>query len=203
MADRKISEFADGGAVQPTDEIATNRGGTNTKVFVGSAAALDAGTAVGDIVQIVDVGGSPGLPVLDGSNLTGLAGGGTVTNFSISFGNGLTGTVTNPTTTPTLNADVRSLIATPVSVASGTHNVNIANGDFHQITVTGAATLSWTMANGQALMVRAINFNLFGPVLSLDWGSVGAPTWTGKDDFLVYRDVSGNYIGVVLVLGIT
>lgn len=43
MADRKISQFDNGGAILPTDEIATNRGGVNTKVFVGSAAALDTG----------------------------------------------------------------------------------------------------------------------------------------------------------------
>lgn len=42
MADRKISEFVDGGPVQETDEIATNRSGVNTKVFVGSMAAEDA-----------------------------------------------------------------------------------------------------------------------------------------------------------------
>lgn len=42
MTDLKISQFANGGAVQITDEIATNRAGTNTKVFVGSMAAEDA-----------------------------------------------------------------------------------------------------------------------------------------------------------------
>lgn len=36
MADLKISQFVDGGAIQSTDEIATNRAGINTKVFVVS-----------------------------------------------------------------------------------------------------------------------------------------------------------------------
>lgn len=41
MADLKISQFSNGGAIQDTDEIATNRAGTNTKVFVGTMAAVD------------------------------------------------------------------------------------------------------------------------------------------------------------------
>lgn len=73
MADLKISQFTDGGAVQTGDEIATNRGGINTKVFVGSAAALDAGFGVADLVQIVNIGGgNPGLPAIDGSLLTNI-----------------------------------------------------------------------------------------------------------------------------------
>jgi len=44
---------------------------------LGSAAALDVGTAVADVVQLEDVGGgTPGLPAVDGSQLTGLPGGG-------------------------------------------------------------------------------------------------------------------------------
>ena len=40
---------------------------------LGSAAAEDVGTAVGDVVQLVDVGaGVAGLPAIDGSNITGL-----------------------------------------------------------------------------------------------------------------------------------
>lgn len=114
MADKKISQFVDGGTVLTTDEIATNRAGTNTKVFVksgalfdvgsgagqipltddlgtaafvdtgtdpsdvplnsdlGSAAYEEAGTGIGDLLVIDDVDGSPGLPAIDGSQLTGL-----------------------------------------------------------------------------------------------------------------------------------
>jgi hypothetical protein len=39
---------------------------------LGTASAENVGTATGDVVQLVDVGGSPGLPVVDGSNLTGI-----------------------------------------------------------------------------------------------------------------------------------
>jgi hypothetical protein len=43
---------------------------------LGSAAALNAGTAVDDVVQLEDVGGgTPGLPAVDGSQLTGLPSG--------------------------------------------------------------------------------------------------------------------------------
>lgn len=55
MADKKISQFDNGGAIQPTDEIATNRGGVNTKVFVGSAAALNTGNDPGDIPTNADL----------------------------------------------------------------------------------------------------------------------------------------------------
>lgn len=73
MADLKISQFADGGTVQPTDEIATNRAGTNTKVRVGEAASLDASGAVGDvIVWGDDGGGNPSYPPGDASQLTGI-----------------------------------------------------------------------------------------------------------------------------------
>ena len=43
---------------------------------LGSAASEDVGTAVGDVPQLVDVGGgTAGLPAVDGSNLTGISGG--------------------------------------------------------------------------------------------------------------------------------
>ena len=43
--------------------------------WFGSAAVEDVGTAIGDVVQLVDVDSSPGLPAVDGSQLTGLAAG--------------------------------------------------------------------------------------------------------------------------------
>lgn len=78
MADLKISQFDDGGSIQETDEIATNRGGVNTKVFVGSAAALDVGTGVGDIVVFDDDGsGNASYPSADGSQITNITNVGT------------------------------------------------------------------------------------------------------------------------------
>lgn len=63
MVDLKISQFVDGGPIQPTDEIATNRAGVNTKVFAGTAAAKDTGTDIGDVPLIIDDGS--GNPVLN------------------------------------------------------------------------------------------------------------------------------------------
>lgn len=56
MPDLKISQFVDGNAVQETDEIATNRGGVNTKVKVGSAASKNVGTGTGEIPLFDDLG---------------------------------------------------------------------------------------------------------------------------------------------------
>lgn len=73
MADKRISEFLDGGLVQTGDELAAVRGGVNTKVFAGSAAALDAGLGVGDLIQLEDDGsGTVMLPAVSGANLTDL-----------------------------------------------------------------------------------------------------------------------------------
>ena len=51
----------------------------------GTAASQDVGTAVGDVVQVADVGGNPGLPAgLDGSLLTNLPSSGYANdNYSI------------------------------------------------------------------------------------------------------------------------
>lgn len=55
----------------------------------GGAASLDAGTNAGDLVQLVDVGGTVKLPALDGSALTNLpTGSGTVTSVTPQGDNG-------------------------------------------------------------------------------------------------------------------
>ena len=78
MADAKISELADGGAIQATDEVPANRGGSNVKVTVAPAASavsvLDtAGNFTGTDVEAVlaelqdniDAGGGGGAAVDD------------------------------------------------------------------------------------------------------------------------------------------
>lgn len=212
--DQKISEFVDGGLVQTTDEVASNRAGVNTKIFFGDAAALDYGTGVGDLVQIVDVGGNPGLPALDGSLLTNVGGQADLVRVSVSDDTAgylddkidvnilLTkNTITDSAGDESISLEVRSLI-TSSSVSSGTHTVNIANGDFHKITATGVFTFGWSMAEGQSVLVRGINFDTYNPIDNLEWGDAGEPAWTGKDDFVVYRDMDGDYIGAVIALGI-
>lgn len=62
--------------------MAANYAGMRTLLGLGTAALLDAGTSVGNLVQVI-TGGK--LPALDGSNLTNLpAGGGSVTASQIS-----------------------------------------------------------------------------------------------------------------------
>lgn len=213
MADLKISQFADGGTVQTGDEIAAVRGVTNTRVRVGSAATFDAGSGIGEVLLIDDVGGSPALPAIDGSQLTGVASGGSKVTVSDANGGYLDdklqpGTLitkeleTDSGGDQTLLFDVRSLV-TSSTVSSGTHNINISNGDFHEITATGIFTFSWTMEEGQALIVRGIDFDTYSPIHNLDWGTIGVPSWTGKDDFIVYRDSDGDYIGSLIASGIS
>lgn len=235
MTDLKISQFVDGDKVQPTDEIATNRAGVNTKVYVGTAAGLDVGTgdddipqnsnlgtaayldtgeSTGDVVVLESVGGSPGLPAVDGSQLT---------NLPVSPLVGATSTDTTPgflneklnvdnslvideigTGDESLEISVRREFAPGVSKGSGTHVVDIDDGDFHQVTATGVFTLEASMQNGQAVMVRAIDFGDWGVNVSFfDFGDAGTPVWTGKDDFIIYRDIDGNYIAKLVVSGLS
>lgn len=91
MADLKISQFADGGAIQTGDEIATNRSGINTKVFVGSAASLDAGSGVGDVITWQDDGGgNPQYPAADGSQITGVETSADLISYTPSSGSSIT-----------------------------------------------------------------------------------------------------------------
>lgn len=46
---------------------------------LGTAAFEDVGATIGDVVQLEDVGGNPGMPVVDASQLTGLVGVGIAT----------------------------------------------------------------------------------------------------------------------------
>lgn len=219
--DLKISQFADGGAVQPSDEIATNRSGVNTKVFVGTMAAEDAsdfipnsaiGTNIGDVVALEDVGGNPALPSVDGSQLTNVTGLVPVSvddttpgnlNDKISIDNSLSKEIENPSSNESLLISVRRQFATPVTIGTGTHTVNINNGDYHEITSTGTFTLLASMENGQALMVRGIGFDANPPSNTFDWGDIGQPDWIGKDDFIIYRDRTGSYIAVSVVTGLS
>ena len=76
MADLKISDMTDGGLTEAGDEFPALRAGENVRVVLGTAAALDTGTEVGDVVILQDLGGgNPQYPAADGSLLTGLTAG--------------------------------------------------------------------------------------------------------------------------------
>lgn len=103
MTDLKISQFVDGGAIQDTDQIATNRAGVNTRVLAGTAAAADLGTGsgqvptnddlgtmayedTGDFVPTTQLGNAPGqIPVFEadsgGNPLYPAADGSNITNI--------------------------------------------------------------------------------------------------------------------------
>lgn len=192
MADLKISQFVDGGPVEETDEIAANRSGINTKVFFGSAAALDAGTGTGDLVILEDVGGSPGLPAVDGSQLLNL-----------------------PIPTPTVDAsDLTGTTLAPGVVASSLTSLgslsgltmagNIAMGA-NNITTTGsigatgaralklwaidaeftnAPTIGGTAATGSGGLVRETGATLTGATVN------GATPITANQKFIVNAGTS-------------
>lgn len=45
-----------------------------TLLELGTAAGVDTGSTIGDVIVLEDVGGMPGLPAVDGSQLTGISG---------------------------------------------------------------------------------------------------------------------------------
>lgn len=152
MADLKISQFTDGSSVQATDEIATNRAGVNTKVFVGSAAALDVGTGIGDVVQLEDVASSAGLPAVDGSQLTGVnAESITVANESadtscfILFGTAATGDL-EPKTNAALTFDSSTGQVGAASFLGGFQTFSTATSS-NINAVSGAVTSSTSVSN--------------------------------------------------------
>lgn len=238
MTDLKISQFANGSTIQVTDEIATNRGGTNTKVFVGSAATADIGTDAGDIptnsflgsaayqdtgtdvgnvviLEAIGISATPGLPAVDGSQLTGFVGDGTIlvesddalpgylANKIIEGREIVTTVLSDSDGEKTLEIDVRQNQATNASVGSGTHTANIANGIWQKVTATGNFTLDATFDPGkvQSMIIEAVNWGAYTVTLSaflLPGGSAPSFTSSGSDLICLSQDASNNkYLSVV------
>lgn len=145
MADKKISEMIDGGTIQVTDRIPVERNDDNYQVEVKLAATLDVGTSPGDLVQVQDIGGNPGLPSLDGSNLY---------NISIPSGgvDSVNGVFPDSSGDVEINADhiddtstshkfVTSTDLTKLSNLSGTNTGDqTTSGTANRITVTSGST---------------------------------------------------------------
>ena len=83
---------------------------------LGTAAALDTGLTTGDIPVLIDVGGNPGLGVMDGSNLTGISGG---SSFSLD--------VFTATSSSSANANT-AIWFTAVSATSCTLTLPLSSG---------------------------------------------------------------------------
>jgi hypothetical protein len=79
---RVVSEGSDVLTLLPASEAEAEAGTDALKVMTpertAQAIAARAGAATGDLVKLEDVGGSPGLPAVDGSQLTGINGAGLV-----------------------------------------------------------------------------------------------------------------------------
>lgn len=97
------------------------------------------------------------------ANIGGGGGGGSVTSFSFSNANGISGVVTNPTTTPDLTLTLGAI--TPTSVAaSGTvtgSNLSGTNTGNQTITLTGDVTGSGTGSFAATIANDAVTFAKF------------------------------------------
>ena len=89
---------------------------------------------------------------------------------------------------------------TDVSVASGTHTFNYANGDMQQLTVTGNCTVAFSnMPTGQVVsfIIDAINWGAFTVTLPVGmlFEAATAPAFTaaGTDRLVVLKDKDDVY----------
>lgn len=160
MADLKISQFTDGGAVQTTDEIAAVRDGENVKVYAGSAAAADLGTApdqvptnsdlgeaaflnasgnVGDaVVYVADSAGAPMVPGITQTYEVYTSATDTIPGY-------LEGKIiagSNVTVTKNTDSSGQEILVIAAAGSSG-----IPDGDKGDITVSSSGTV-WTIDSG-------------------------------------------------------
>lgn len=170
MTDLKISEFTDGGAIQETDQIAVSRSGDNNRVQVGTAAALDAGTGVGDLVQIIDSSG-PKLPAIDGSLLTG------ITASLVSSAN----EATDATCFPLFITASGTQALQPKNNTGLTYNSNtndLGATKFNGMTLT-ASTGTFTLANGKTITISNTLTFTGTDTSSVAFGAGGTVAYTG------------------------
>ena len=151
------------GAINATNVIYTtgnailsgNNGGGFTNVTIGSGLSFASGT------------------------LSSTSSGGTVTSFSFTNANGVTGTVTNSTTTPTLSLSLGAI--TPSSVSTGA------------FTATGTTTLATSLSG--------LLKGTAGVVSTATSGTDYAPATSGTS--LLYGNGSGGFSNVTIGTGIS
>ena len=145
---------------------------------------LNSGVGANKIVKLDSLGR---LPAVDGSQLTGLLGTGTVTSISVVSANGLAGTVATATTTPAITLSttvtgvlqgngtaisaasvsstpaVSSLVQTDANGNAGITNVNLG----YSTTVTNGGTTTLTVSsNNQQYFTGSQNQTVVMPVTS-------------------------------------
>jgi len=120
-----------------------------TNLGLGSAATKTAGSAIGNVLEVADVGGSPALPALDASLLTGLSYA-NLTNVPTSFITDLTFiTDQNPLTLVAgKHYVISTATATTKTLTVPTNSADVANGDYIRITNWGLGRLKLTTGGG-------------------------------------------------------
>ena len=175
---------------------------------LGTASAEDVGTSTGDVVQLVDVGGSPGLPVVDGSQLTGITAdlsssvigdlsdvtitsassaqvlkynGTAWVNSSVAYAE-VTGTPTLATVATT--GDYADLLNKPTLGTASAEDVGTTIGDVVQLEDVGGSAALPAVDGSQ---LTGLNIDSVG-----DLGDVTITT-PAAGDALIYDDVSSEW----------
>jgi hypothetical protein len=157
---------------------------------LGTASAEDVGTSTGDVVQLVDVGGSAGLPVVDGSQLTGITA--DLTNSVINDMSDVT--ITTASANQVLKYDgsawVNSSVAyaevtgTPSLGTASAEDVGVAIGDVVQLEDVGGSAALPAVDGSQLTGLNIDSVNNVGDV------TVTTPS---AGDALIYDDVSSEW----------
>lgn len=175
MSDLKISEMDDGGQIQENDQIPVVRSGQNFRAVESGRIRIDEDDEVSGYLEDKIINGEG----IESENQT-LSSGEKVISLSL-----------------------RNRLAETETVSAGTTTLDYQSGDLHKVIAEGDFVLEAQMDIGQSILVRAIDFNDHIVDTSFfQWGDIGEPTWTEKDDFVIYRGYDGEYQASVIMQGI-
>lgn len=184
--------------------IASYRDGnfyTLSSIYLGTAAGKDTGTAVGNVVELEDVGGNAGLPAVDGSQLTNLptaynAIGGLIT--SNNSGNPTTDVDIKPgRAADDANAVTMSLTSTLTKKINATFTEGTNQGGLDTGSVAASTTYAvWLIRRSDNGTVDALFSTSFtNPTLPTNYDAkrlIAAVITDGSSNIIAYRQV-GDY----------